>query len=269
MDEHHSLEKRLERLGRETTYPPTPDIARSVARRLGERPGWQPRRSIAWGVAVLVLGLAFLFSVPGVRAEFLRFLQVGVVQIFISEPTAAATAAATGTPAGAASVSRPTASQPVLSSATPPFTSSLLPLGGETSLAEAEQASGFPLRLPAYPADLGAPDKVFYHDTGPVIVMVWLETGPEERVRMSLHAIGPDSIVLRKNQPEMVQETTVGGRYAVWTQGPYLLETESGEHRYFRLVEGHTLIWDEGGFTYRLESTLPLEEAVRIAESLR
>jgi hypothetical protein len=35
------------------------------------------------------------------------------------------------------------------------------------------------------------------------------------------------------------------------------------------LVQGHVLIWAEGGLTYRLESGLLLEEALRIAESLQ
>jgi hypothetical protein len=37
----------------------------------------------------------------------------------------------------------------------------------------------------------------------------------------------------------------------------------------FRLVEGHVLIWADGSLTYRLETELPLDEALRIAESLR
>lgn len=277
MDEHQALKKHLERLGRETAYPPTPDIARSVAVRLGERAGWRMRRSTAWSLAVLVLVLAVLFAVPGVRAEILRFLQIGVVQILISPPTpaatvpatATATAAATGAPSGAASAAQPSASPQGLPSATPATITSLLPLGEEISLEAAEQAAGFPLRLPGYPPDLGDPDRVYYQAKGPVVVLVWLEAGQDEQVRMSLHAIGPDSIVLRKNQPAIVQETSVNGGYAVWTEGPYLLEIDGGDYRHFRLVDGHTLIWDEEGITYRLESALPLDDAVRIAESLQ
>jgi hypothetical protein len=36
-----------------------------------------------------------------------------------------------------------------------------------------------------------------------------------------------------------------------------------------RLVEGNTLIWEANGITYRLESHLSLEDALRIAESLK
>jgi hypothetical protein len=34
-------------------------------------------------------------------------------------------------------------------------------------------------------------------------------------------------------------------------------------------VNGNTLIWEDGGTTYRLETDAPLDEALRIAESLR
>jgi len=35
-----------------------------------------------------------------------------------------------------------------------------------------------------------------------------------------------------------------------------------------RLVNGHVLIWENGEVTYRLETDLSMEEAVKIAESL-
>lgn len=273
MDEHRAIEESLELLAAETLYPPTPDIARSVMKRLGERPRWQGQRTFAWGMAVLAFVLVILVAAPGVRAEILRFLQVGVVQILISPPVLTATPTATAE-INLASTAAPTTAQPGTTlprppSATPTFISSLLPLGEEISLEAAGELAGFSLLTPGYPPDLGAPDRVYFQSQGPVVVMAWLEPGTGEQVRMSLHAIGPDSIALRKHQPEIIQETTVNGGYAVWTVGPYLLETTSGEYSYFRLVDGHTLIWDVGEITYRLESALPLEEAVRVAESLQ
>lgn len=273
MDENRALEERLELLAGETAYPPTPDIVRSVAQRLGKTSRLQRQVGFAWGMAALVLVLIVLVAVPGVRAEILRFLQVGVVQVLISppEPTASpsATAATNIVTTAAPTPARPTATLSKSPTSTPVFFSSLSPLGEEISLESAGELGGFPLLLPGYPPDLGAPDRVYFQPQGPVVVIVWLVPGEDERVRMSLHAIGPDSIALRKHQPVTVQETTVNGGYAVWTEGPYMLETASGEYSFFRLVEGHTLIWDEGDITYRLESDLPLVEAVRVAESLQ
>jgi hypothetical protein len=37
---------------------------------------------------------------------------------------------------------------------------------------------------------------------------------------------------------------------------------------FVRLIDGHVLIWTDGVTTYRLETALDLEEAVRVAESL-
>ena len=35
-----------------------------------------------------------------------------------------------------------------------------------------------------------------------------------------------------------------------------------------RLVEGNVLLWEQDGVTYRLETELPLDEAIKVAESL-
>ncbi len=69
-----------------------------------------------------------------------------------------------------------------------------------------------------------------------------------------------------------MRETSVKGQPALWTQGPYLLQFERDGQVIVdtrRLVTGHVLIWVEKGITYRLETDLSLEEAVRIAESLK
>jgi hypothetical protein len=34
------------------------------------------------------------------------------------------------------------------------------------------------------------------------------------------------------------------------------------------MIEGHVLIWTEGEVTYRLETKLTLDEAIKVAESL-
>ena len=56
---------------------------------------------------------------------------------------------------------------------------------------------------------------------------------------------------------------------AAWTEGPYLLNKRYGDVAEMRLLQGHVLIWVEETVTYRLESDLPLAEAVQVAESLR
>jgi hypothetical protein len=106
---------------------------------------------------------------------------------------------------------------------------------------------------------------------GPVVVLTWLEPGESDRVRLSLHQLGPDTFA-QKVQPPVLQETQVHGQRALWTEGPYLLQWRRGDGLVYdvrRLVSGHVLIWMEEGITYRLETELSLEEAVRVAESLQ
>jgi hypothetical protein len=42
----------------------------------------------------------------------------------------------------------------------------------------------------------------------------------------------------------------------------------NGDTQFMRMIEGQVLIWADGDVTYRLESDLSLEEALKIAESL-
>jgi hypothetical protein len=42
----------------------------------------------------------------------------------------------------------------------------------------------------------------------------------------------------------------------------------NGNIDFVRMIAGHVLIWAEGDVTYRLETSLSMEEAVRVAESL-
>lgn len=99
-------------------------------------------------------------------------------------------------------------------------------------------------------------------------ILAWVDVEEPERVILSLHFIPQGSWMIEKVQPTVIQETEVNGRRAVWTTGPYPLLLRNGGVEMVRLVEGHVLIWEEGGITYRLETDQPLEEALKIAESL-
>jgi hypothetical protein len=156
---------------------------------------------------------------------------------------------------------------------TPTLIPSLLDLAGETTLAEAQRKAGFPIRLPSYPPDLGAPQHVFFQNLGgPAVVLVWTDPQQPSRVRMSLQALSSDAFVW-KVQPQKVEQTSVHGKFALWITGPYVLQYRYGNQTSYDvryLVTGHALVWvDEDGVTYRLETDQPLPEAVRIAESLR
>lgn len=259
-------------------YPPTPDIAAAVREQLAsKRPRRMPARRLAWAAVVLVIVVASLLAVPQVRAGLLDALRIGAVRILLTDPTATPTStpapSLTATTAavrpGTATPDTPrTLSPPATSPATPTPLTSVLDLAGETTLAEAQAQVDLPIRLPAYPPDLGAPDRVFLQDMeGPALFLVWLEPEQPEQVRLTLHELGPGTFV-SKGPPAIVEETTVSGQRAVWTTGPYYVKSRGGDYENKRLIEGHVLIWTDGQITYRLETDLTLDEAVRIAESL-
>jgi hypothetical protein len=183
-------------------------------------------------------------------------------------PTATLTAAAGSTPAPTATL-RPT------HTLTPTPLLSVLDVAGQTSFAQAQVRAPFKLRLPTYPPDLGEPDTAFVQDQdGPAVFLVWLVPGNPSRVRLTLQFLTSTAMadkMLRQGgpgTPPSVEATRVNGRPAVWTTGPYILFTRSGEFKEYRLIEGHVLIWTDGTLTYRLETSMTLEDAIRTAESM-
>lgn len=242
--EDESWEMRVEELARRLRYPPTPDIAGKVRVQL-DRP--HARRLPLLIRAAAVIGVTLLLAallIPDLRSRALEFLQLGAVRFV--EPA--------GTPV--TTIAPPTSER-----------AWVLSLPGETTLDAARQVAPFPLRLPTYPPDLGAPDRVFAPE-GPVdtVVLVWLQPDDPGAVRFSLHALGPGNAALKISQAEL---TTVAGERAVWAAEPheYLMSVGDGPP-VLHTITAPVLIWQQDGITYRLEGDLTLDEARRIAESL-
>jgi hypothetical protein len=260
-------ESQIQTIATTFPYPPTPDLSGIVQQRLQtERKPRGPvlfRYQLAWAILLILFVLIGLLAVPQVRAAVVEFLQLGAIRIFLVDPTPTATL-----PLATASPEATATATPL---ATPTPLASVLDLAGETSLAEAQAKVGFPIRLPTYPSDLGEPDRVFLQELGgAVVVLVWLETDQPQQVRLSLHQLGPGAFA-EKGQPRTIQETTVNGQPALWTEGPYVLQFQRNDQAVYelrQLVSGHVLLWTEGEITYRLETGLPLAEARQIAESL-
>ncbi len=251
------FEKELLDRAKKMEYPLTPDIAGVVITRL--RPDNRPRlfaRPLAWSLTILLILLFSLLFIPPARAAILEFIQIGIVRIF--------PAPATSTPESFAPVT-----------ATPfPQPSGLLTLldqiAGETDLANAQQIADYLILLPSYPADLSQPDHVYVQDAdGVMTILVWVDAQQPEQVTMSLHLIPQGSWVIEKGQPAIIKETSVNGQRAIWAVGPYPLKLTNGNMDFVRLIDGHVLIWEDGTITYRLETDMTLEEAVKIAQSLQ
>lgn len=255
--------KHLSKLSQDLPYPPTPDISRVVASRLERertRPARQLSPRLAWVLVILIL-LATLMAFEPVRAQILEFLQIGAVRIFLSQPTPTTSPGETQ-PSPVAGMSIPTA--------TPVIYPTLTDLAGETSLVEAQRALDFPIKLPTYPSGLGAPDRVFLQDLGgQAVLLVWMDPEEPDRIQLDLLLMGPGTFA-EKALPAVIEETSINGQEAIWAKGAHLLQfSGSTYHSVPLVVEGNILIWEQDGVTYRLESDLSLEEAVRVAESVK
>ena len=252
------LEARLSQAARAFAYPPTPDLTRAVtARRVAPRRA-PTRLRLALAGALLALLLAVILAVPPVRAAVLAWIRVGAVRIFLVQPT----------PLPAPTALPGTLTPPPAPTPTPTPLASVLDLSGETSLEAASTLAGFDVRLPA---GLGPPDRVFFQDLGgPLVILVWLEPERPGQVRLALFETNTEGVIFQKVTPRKIADTSVNGQPAVWVDGPYMLITGSGDATITRLVyTGHTLVWTTAGRTYRLETALPLEEALKIAEEIK
>jgi hypothetical protein len=258
------FEKQLLSLSKGLEYPRTPDIAGSVMPRVyaSRRPRFISRR-LAWSLTIILILFSSMMLIPPARAAIIEFIQIGVVRIFEAEPT----------PLGPPNQEIPSTTSPV--TATPgPTSRPLIPLlenlAGEMPLEEAQKAVNYPILLPSYPRDLDQPDRVFVQEAdGKMTILVWIDPQQPDKVLMSLHLIPAGSWAIDKFDPAQVQETSVNGQRAIWAVGPYPLRLRNQDLQYTRLIDGHVLIWTDGNLTYRLETDLSLDEALKVAESLQ
>jgi hypothetical protein len=229
------FEAQVQAVAQAFVYPPTPNLAQRRSMPQAQKP------RLAWALVIGVVVIGGLLAVPQVRAAVLEFLQIGGVQIFPTPPTL--------TPA-----------------APPTLLPTLLDLDGRTTLAEAEAQASFPIPLPP---EYGPPAYVFLQNfDGPFVILVWTDPGDPTRIALSLHAMMCNACV-GKVQPTVLASTTVNGQPALWAEGPYLVRLHGNNLDIRYLVQGHVLIWADGPVTYRLETDLTMEEAVRVAEGLR
>jgi hypothetical protein len=257
-------ERRLAELAGMLAYPVTPDVAAAVRKRLETR---APRPLLgqrwAWAAIITLVIAVALWSVPTARAAILEFLQIGDVRIFFDRPTAAPTTPASVATPPARATDAATESLPIDR------------LAGVSSLAEIKEDAGFEVRLPTYPLDLGAPEYASRQEwDGEMVILVWPHKDNQQAARLILYILdlGPDAFAGKFEWREL-QATTVNGQPAFWVQGQHYLQLydDNGELTIgpLRTVLTNVLVWQADGLTYRLESGETLEEAIRIAESMR
>jgi hypothetical protein len=269
MPDEEVLETAVQQTARHFTYPPTPDIAAAVRGRL--RPPMR-RPNPVWraAAAVIVALLVLVLAVPQTRALVLEVLRVGVVRIFMIEPTITPTPALS--PTAPTPTGRPTRTpQPTV---TPDYLvlDSVFDLSGETTLADAALQFGQPILLPAYPARLGAPDRVYAQDMdGIIVTLVWTQPDDPTEALLVLQILDAETLGIKyypwgaSNQ----EATWVNNHPAVWLTAVHEIFYYSRRSAFSRLINKNVLIWEQDGITYRLETDQSMEQAIPIAQSLR
>jgi hypothetical protein len=256
------LEATLTDLGERLAYPRPTRLAAAVRARLNEprpRRWWDavlsPRYAFAPAVATLLLILVVsLAAMPGVRAAADEFLRLRGIDIFQANATPSAPAAS-----------------PAL-----PFP------GARVSLDEARRSAPF-LRAPT-DARLGAPDQVFIDQTqaGDRVTLVYVSRPgiPVSRdagvsaVVVVFRGLVDESLFGKVTAPgTRVEEVTVSGGRGFWLEGAphqFFYRDSAGNPwpETLRLA-GNTLLWEQGGVTFRLEAQLSRDDALRIAASFR
>ncbi|MEO8611471.1 MAG: hypothetical protein ABI690_26470 [Chloroflexota bacterium] len=234
---------------RQFAYPPTPDIAGLVRARLKSRARVGIQRGLRLALTVLLALMIATLAVPQTRAFVLDILRIGAVRIIFGAPSLTPTITPAGTP-----------------------TSPPLKYSGETTLADAARQLGKPILLPSYPAELGAPDHVFAEDFGGIVVtLVWMKPDDPAQINLALEILDNSAVGTKLYPGENSNEITtrVSGRSAVWLTNIHDIYFFKGNEQITRTVDKNVLVWTVAALTYRLETHASLDEAVRIAESLR
>ena len=249
------LERALVALGREIEYPPTPDLASAVGRRLAARAAGpergrgrglvlRPGRSwrallVAFAVLLLTCGTV-VAAVPAARDAVLEVLHLRGATVERRERL----------PADA----RP----------------GPLDLGPRTTLAAARRRLAF---APLVPNGLGHPDGV-HVSSEPFAGELTLDYRRHARViitefRGDLHPAYAGKIA---GQATSVEPVGVGGRRALWVAGaPHFFFYRDGEghHREDTLrLAPNVLLVEHDRVLVRIEGRLGKPEALRIARSL-
>ena len=262
------LERSLRELGHALAMPaPSPAFASVVRARVqtlpppGSVPSWRRwaggtpllRRSMLAGVAVLLLvatvAAAIGLGLPGIRILF------GPP----SSPGAGTTAQLSPSP----DVSSPPGSS--------------LGIGVSMPLADVAALTGFEPRLPADPS-LGPPDASFV--AGARLTLVWRTTADlpdtEQRgigllITEFRGAVDPgwyEKIV--SSGETTVEPVNVGGEGGFWISGdPHGIVYRDASGAFVdesRRIVGDVLIWTDGDLTFRIETSLGREAAMRLAE---
>ena len=234
------LELALRELGRHVEFPPTPDLASGVRRRLGDRRRMRWQRPLVIALAVLGVAIGAVLAVQPARTAVLDWLGIRGARITRVEKLPPA---------------------PALGN---------LDLGRRITLAEARRRA--PWLLVPSAEGFGAPDLVARSAQVPggKITLLW---GTRRDVHLLLTEFRGEAFIEKLVQPgAKVELLQVDGSPGAWLGGSHVLMYRDRDGRIrddTARLAGKTLLWQRGAVTLRLEGDFSREEALRIARSTR
>ena len=231
------LELALVHLGHDLDVPSTPDLAPRVRSRIERRFGRRRGLALAFGLAVVALGIAF--AVPDARSAILRFFHIGAATVERVETL-------------------PPAKQRSLVSG----------LGPARTRAAAERIAGFAIKLPKF--EHGSPTR--YYARPGVIATSFRHGTPVLLAELGGEQLGfTKKFVSGRTQVTPAQVSDV--YFGLWIEGgPHVLVYSAPpggrDVRAATRFAGNVLLWEARGRTFRLEGKLTRDEAVRLAEQI-
>ena len=268
-------------------FPPTPDLAAAVhhqitsgaatSRHVGvsfARLGWPRGLALAGAALLLLIGAALSLS-GDLRSAVADRLGIPGIRLQIVDDTPPTPTWGIASPPSTAP-SRTPAATPTAS----PVGLTLL-LGEPASLVEAQAAIPYPIKVPTA---LGEPDEVYVRPVSEGLMVALLyrtRPGLPAAAETGVGALfmqfpaGPDSADIAKKVllgQGALTEVTVDGELGYWVTGASELVIIADPAS--SIVEdpgrpsANVLLWASGGITYRLETALPLTDALALAESL-
>jgi hypothetical protein len=231
-------------------WPSTPDLAPTVMAAIGpERSPHVVRLPLSRSKRIMLIAAAVVLLLAGAAVAAKIAIDLGAVVVEVT---------------------------PSVPGVNP--TSSIAPTGEPVTQEEAGVLLG---RAVAVPGPLGRPDRIWadevFTEAGEVarVTMAWrarqdLPEISDTRYGAVLMVFEGDanqaSKVLYEDTGVLRYETVDGVDY-YWTIGTHLLELLTGEGVVYVRVEGNVLLWRDGPYTMRLETSLPKADALRIATS--
>lgn len=248
----------LGHLGDELEWPRTPDLAPAVGNTIRDHLATPslaaPRLSLPSRRRALLLIVAALLAIAGVAIAARVVIELGAIAVRVTP----------GRP--------PALPTDVVTTPGP---------GREVTFSQARAIVGF---APALPGALGRPDRIWVDGAEIVsepgvanrVLTAWgpsigLPEIPETRAGAILMQFEGDAEVAAKQlyaETNVFGVTRVDGRDAFWTSGKHELVLVVGDESKRFLVTGNVLIWQDAGFTFRLETKLPQAQAIEIAETV-